>query len=85
MRNPSVGEGLDPPLGKRSLPLLFVIYADKMRFAKGGSRPSPTFALHNKLRLWLSALVSTTSETTTEHPVIPTKRSAWRDLRTESY
>ena len=32
-------------MGKRSLPLLFVICADKMRFAKGGSRPSPTVRL----------------------------------------
>jgi hypothetical protein len=32
-------------------PLLFVICTDKMRFAKGGSRPSPTENEHNSLEM----------------------------------
>ena len=39
----NVGEGLDPPLGKQSLPPLQI--AAQMRFAKGGSRPSPTIEI----------------------------------------
>jgi hypothetical protein len=42
----TVGEGLDPPLGKQSLP---VDTLASKRFAKGGSRPSPTVKAHGIL------------------------------------
>ena len=50
----TVGEGLDPPLGKQSLPLGLL---ESMRFAKGGSRPSPTKELYDKLQFVFSMVL----------------------------